>query len=100
MQVRMHDGLYKTLEVPEFHDVCFSPHGRHIAVGTRKGGVLIWNVRAEQLVERLAGHKDAARALAYSPVGAGFTGGCDRTVRYWNIGLLRIDRSGLRDNKE
>ena len=99
----MRDGSQKTLEVREKmsnSDVYFSPDGRYIAVGTSSGHVLLWNVRAGQLVERLAAHQKDILTLAFSPDGAGLvSGGDDRAVRFWDISSLGIDRSGLRDNK-
>ena len=95
----MRDGSYKTLEGLEkegIHCVCFSPDGRHIAVGTSDGNVMLWNVRAGQLVERLVGHQNPVYALAFSPDGEGLvSGGRDRTVRFWNISSLGIDWPGL-----
>ena len=100
----MRDGSYKTLTLSEkgrIHCICFSPDGRHIAVGTSDGNVLLWNVRAGQLVERLVGHRNAVSALAFFPDGAGLVSGSyDGTVRFWNISSLRTDRSGLRDNMD
>ena len=99
----MRDGSYKTLEGLEkegIHCMYFSPDGRHIAVGTNAGNVLLLNVRAGKLVERLVGHQNPVLALAFSPDGAGLvSGGCDQTIRFWNISSLRVDRSGLRNNK-
>ena len=100
----MRDGSYKTLEPSEKAGIwclCFSPDGRHIAVGTSGGEVLLLNVRVGKLVERLVGHLDEVNALAFSPDGAGLvSGGLDRTVKFWNISSIRIDRSGLRDNMD
>ena len=97
----MRDGSYKIMETSgeeEIDSTCFSPDGRHIAVGKRYGGVFLWDVRTGQLVERLMGHQNRVFALAFSPNGAGLVSGSwDHTVRYWNISSLRIDRSGLRD---
>ena len=100
----MRDGSYKTLEPSEketMQCMCFSPDGRHIAVGTSDGHVLLWNVRAGQLVERLVGHQNPVYALAFSPDGEGLVSGSwDQTVRFWNISSIRIGRSGLRDNMD
>ena len=95
----MRGGSKKTLEVAveeEIDSMCFSPDGRHIAVGMSYGDLLLWNVRTGQMVEKLAGHLDSVYALAFSPDGAELvSGGQDGTVRFWKI---RIDRTGLRDN--
>ena len=78
--------------------MCFSPDGRHIAVGMSRGDVMLWNVRTGRLVERLLGHRSGVYALSFSSDGTGlFSGGRDRTVRFWNIISLGIDH--LQNNK-
>eukprot|EP00045_Choanoeca_perplexa_P014649 m.173823 g.173823 ORF g.173823 m.173823 type:complete len:558 (+) comp16745_c0_seq5:186-1859(+) len=62
----------KTLSADGFHGCpckpCWSPDGRHIAQGTAKGHVLLWDVSKETIVKTLdsGGHNGAITSLAWS----------------------------------
>lgn len=47
----------------------FSPDGRHIAHGTIRGEIRIWDVATGQLVREIKAHADYVESFAYSPDG-------------------------------
>jgi WD40 repeat protein len=71
-------------------DVAFSPDAKTLAMASRAGSVLLWNVADGQLLATLKGHSSAVSALAYAPDGRTLaTGGNDQTVRLWNVETRR-----------
>ncbi len=70
--------------------VAFSPDGTLLAMASRGGSVLLWDVGTGQLLETLKGHPSAVQALAFSPDGRTLaSGGGDQTVRLWNVETRR-----------
>jgi WD40 repeat protein len=92
------DGSQKFVEVPELgiRDIRFSPAGRYIAAGVDSGNVLIWNVRTGHLVEKLMGHRDRVKSVAFTPDGTRLvSGSVDQTCKVWDLGhLFAMDGSG------
>src|SRR5207253_298330 len=71
-------------------DVAFSPDGKTLAMASREGSVLLWDVVGGKLLERLKGHSSAVGAVTFSPDGRTLaTGGGDQTVRLWNVQTRR-----------
>lgn len=70
--------------------VAFSPDGTLLAMASRGGSVLLWDVGTGQLLETLKGHSSAVEAVAFSPDGRTLaSGGGDQTVRLWNVETRR-----------
>ena len=71
-------------------DVAFSPDSKTLAMASREGSVLLWDVAGGKLLATLKGHSGAVSALAFSPDGRTLaTGGGDLTVRLWNFETRR-----------
>ncbi|KAJ7109645.1 chromatin associated protein [Mycena crocata] len=75
--------------------VAISPSGARVAAGSLDALVRVWDVRTGSLVRRLRGHGDSVYSVAFMPeTGAGarglglVSGGLDRTVRGWDLGLV------------
>ncbi|KAF7326087.1 Chromatin associated protein [Mycena kentingensis (nom. inval.)] len=77
--------------------VAVSPSGTRVAAGALDALVRVWDVRTGQLVRRLRGHGDSVYSVAFVPSADGMaaqrsgmalvSGGLDRTVRGWDLGL-------------
>jgi tetratricopeptide (TPR) repeat protein len=81
-------------------EVAFSPDGKVLAMASREGSVLLWDVAAGKLLATLKGHSGAVTAAAFSPDGRTLaTGGGDHTVRLWNVEtrreLLQLDAGNV-----
>jgi WD40 repeat protein/tetratricopeptide (TPR) repeat protein len=71
-------------------DVAFSPDGKILAMASREGSVLLWDVAGGKLLATLKGHSSAVSAVVFSPDGRTLaTGGGDQTVRLWNVETRR-----------
>src|SRR5262249_39822367 len=71
-------------------DVAFAPDGKTLAMASREGSVLLWDVASGNLLATLKGHSSAASAVEFSPDGRTLaTGGGDQTVRLWNVETRR-----------
>ena len=44
--------------------LCFTPDGRHLAIGTRDGELMLWRVADGELVRRFLGHDFGVTAVA------------------------------------
>ena len=53
------------------HSVCFTPDGRHVAVGSDDRTVWIWRVADGELVKRIRGHQDAVEYVSFLSDGKG-----------------------------
>lgn len=94
----------KTLHcsIQDIWSVAFSPDGDSLIVGGSDQTVQLWEVKTGKCVKTLRGHINGILSMAFSPVclpdrqcqgGASpdengytlVTGGCDRTLRLWNL---------------
>ncbi|KAJ7634499.1 chromatin associated protein [Roridomyces roridus] len=76
--------------------VAISPSGTRVAAGALDSLVRVWDVRTGALVRRLRGHGDSVYSVAFVPEVPGgaasrgmglVSGGLDRTVKGWDLGL-------------
>jgi WD40 repeat protein len=80
--------------------LAFSPDGRWLASGCEDHQIRVWDVRSQTLVQRLVGHTDEVRSVAFSPQshrrgGLSLTthqthpplasGSYDGTLRLWDL---------------
>src|SRR5262249_30249085 len=71
-------------------DVAFSPDAKTLAMASREGSVLLWDVADGKLLATLKGHPSSVNAAVFSPDGRTLaTGGGDQTVRLWNVETRR-----------
>jgi len=76
-------------------NIRFSPDGRYIVLGMDEGDVLIWDVRTDQLVEKLTGHSDSVYSIAFTPDDMRLvTGSRDGTVKFWDRNFAWRNGSG------
>ncbi|KAK7044890.1 chromatin associated protein [Favolaschia claudopus] len=94
--------------------VAISPNGARVAAGSLDALVRVWDVRTGTLVRRLKGHGDSVYSVAFmpevgphghvhgmAPRGMGLvSGGLDRTVRGWDLGLSEPGGGVLQGWKE
>ncbi len=81
-------------------DVAFSPDGTTLAMASRGGNVLLWDVATGKLLETLKGHSNAVTAVVFSPNGRTLASGSyDQSVRLWNVEtrreLMQLDSGGI-----
>jgi WD40 repeat protein len=71
-----------------FHAIACSPDGRWLALaeyGVRPADVILWDLRANRIRSRLAGHANGISSLAFSREGDVLaSGSLDQTVRLWS----------------
>ncbi|XP_053607105.1 WD repeat-containing protein 3 [Plodia interpunctella] len=69
--------------------VCFAPGDRHALLGCADGGVLLLDVAAAALVERVPAHDAECSAIGLTPDMMGcYSGGADKTVKLWRFELI------------
>jgi len=71
----------------EYSRVCFSPDGRHLAVGGGSGRITILDCAADRVLVEIQAHTQAITSLAYSPDGkllASGSGFSADDIRLWN----------------
>lgn len=81
-------------------EVAFSPDGKNLAMASREGNLLLWDVATGQLLETLKGHSSAVSAVVFSPDGRTLaSGSSDQTVRLWNVDtrqeLMQLDSGNV-----
>ncbi|KAM3964454.1 WD repeat-containing protein 3 [Aphomia sociella] len=68
---------------------CFAPGDRHALLGGGDGSLLILDVAAARLLERVPAHEADCNAVGLTPDKLGcFTGGGDKTVKLWRFELI------------
>ena len=69
-----------------FASAAFSPDGRYLLAGERRGLVRLFNVESGEEVKVFKGHEQAVQAVAFSTDGKfAATGSADTTVRLWEM---------------
>ena len=92
--------VYSGGETGMVDDVAFSPDGKTLAMASREGNVLLWDVATGKLLETLKGHSSSVSALVFSPDGRTLaSGSVDQTVRLWNVDtrqeLMQLDSGSI-----
>ncbi|KAL6076452.1 Protein FIZZY-RELATED 2 [Balamuthia mandrillaris] len=64
--------------------VCWTQRGTHLAVGTHKGLVQLWDVSKSTIVQQMDGHKDRVGILAWHDSFLG-SASRDRVVHTWDL---------------
>jgi WD40 repeat protein len=65
--------------------VAFSPDGKRLASGVRRGGLKVWDAQTGQELLTFQGHAHGANSVAFSPNGYRLaSGGPDGMVRIWD----------------
>ena len=87
-----------------FHALAFAPDGRTLALAewqSNEGDILLWDLEANRLRSRLAGHTDGIGQLAFSRDGRMLvSGGRDKKIMFWDpdttafLGVIR-DAGGM-----
>ncbi|KAF9055211.1 WD40 repeat-like protein [Hymenopellis radicata] len=71
------------------HAICstFLPGDRHVAVGTKSGEILIYDVAASALIETISAHSGAVWSLHVRADGQALvSGSADKDVKFWEFG--------------
>ncbi|MBA2952016.1 WD40 repeat domain-containing protein [Streptomyces sp. PSKA28] len=93
---RLADGRSRALTAGSpAHSMCFSPDGRHAAVGGRDRVIRLWDVVDGRQLCTLTGHTGAPNHLALSNSGRLLLSGsiADNTVRVWELDSGRCLRT-------
>ncbi|XP_068631733.1 WD repeat-containing protein 3 [Battus philenor] len=68
---------------------CFAPGDRHALVGCADGSVLLVDVAAAIIMERVPAHTDSCNSVGLTPDLRGcYSGGADKTVKLWQFELI------------
>lgn len=79
----------QTVEVGYAYSVCFVPGDRHVLVGIKEGHILIVDIAAGDILERITAHLKELWSICLTPDQRGcVTGGGDKTVKFWNFELI------------
>jgi RNA polymerase sigma factor (sigma-70 family) len=71
--------------ITQIEDFALSPDGKCLATGTYSHDVFLWDTTTGRRSSDFVGHRDLATAAAFTPDGQHlWTGGCDKTIRYWS----------------
>jgi len=63
--------------------------------------VSIWDARTGELLERLRGHGDKVKSVAFTPDGRGLvSGSSDATLKYWDVSRLANGPGGRPNSPE
>jgi len=93
-------GVLKLSHDDIVHRVAWSPDGRLLASGSRKGWVKVWDARTGEMRLHLQAQKGFVRNLVFSPDGRLLaTGGEDEWVKVWDVAtgkMVRQFRTGPR----
>ncbi len=66
--------------------LAFAPNGRHLAVSTRSGGIVLWDLVRGREAGRLEGHQGAITSLEFTSDGRHLlSGGIDTSVLVWDV---------------
>lgn len=76
-----------------FNDVRYAPDGNLAVISGSDGDAMILDVERRQGLRSLRGHKGATNAAVFSNDGMIWTGGADRTVKYWTTSNGRAIRT-------
>ena len=68
-----------------------------IAVGTKGGEILIYDLASASLVDTIKGHAGTLWSMHIRPDGRGLvTGGADKDVKFWDIEEKRVNEDEVR----
>ncbi|XP_035778768.1 WD repeat-containing protein 3-like [Anopheles albimanus] len=68
---------------------CFVPGDRHVLVGLKTGQLLIVDIVAAEVIERIEAHEKELWSIVLTPDKHGcVTGGGDTTVKFWSFELI------------
>ncbi|NJL54056.1 WD40 repeat domain-containing protein [bacterium] len=92
--LRQHQQLATLQHTPQqpdkywpLREATFHPDGTHGATASDDGGVYLWHLPTQRLLQRLEAHPDGANTVAWSPNGEWLaSGGYDNMVRLWQPG--------------
>jgi WD40 repeat protein len=69
-----------------FYSAAFSPNGRYLLTGDRRGVVRLFKVETGEEIKIFMGHEQVVRSIAFSTDGSlAATGSADATVRLWQM---------------
>lgn len=83
------DKVEASLDVPELRaaSLAVSPDGNYVAMGTRDGFAVVWDVQSNALLPFRATHKGSVAGIAFTPDGQQLItggGGGDGTIAIWD----------------
>lgn len=79
-------GCIRTMECGATVCSTFLPGDRYIAVGTKSGEILIYDVASSSLIDTCKAHTGTVWAIHVRPDGEGLvSGSADKDVKFWNI---------------
>lgn len=74
------------LHSDEIWQVCFSPDGTMLAIGSNDGSISLWGCADWKLLHRLEGHSDSITDLAFRPDGMQLiSGSLDGSMTEWDL---------------